>query len=131
MIIAALLLLSIVPHDLTHCQTVELSEVNHFYDLNGDKVFTQVIFWEWSRREARYQVVAWRLVKDKSQIPSQDFRDGGYVAVWWDGDVLRDVRAESMRETWLQYDPELLDREKHPKEWRRELSPVAGRKVCE
>jgi hypothetical protein len=55
------------------------------------------------------------------QLPQRDFRDGGYSSVWHDGDLLRDVHAESMRESWTQYDPELIEREFLPKERRKEL----------
>jgi hypothetical protein len=69
-------------------------------------------------------VRAWRLVKNPAQLPQRDWQDGGYVAVWHDGEVLRHVHAESMRETWTQYDPELIEREFLPKEQRRELRMV-------
>jgi hypothetical protein len=69
-------------------------------------------------------VRAWRLVKNPAQLPQRDWKDGGYLAVWQDGEVLRHVHGQSMRETWTQYDPELIEREYLPKEQRRELRMV-------
>ena len=105
-------------------ERVDLVEVNHFYDEQGRLVFDQTIFYDWSESHSRYMVRAWRLVKNPAQLPQRDWQDGGYVAVWHDGEVLRHVHAESMRETWTQYDPELIEREFLPKEQRRELRMV-------
>jgi hypothetical protein len=66
-------------------------------------------------------VLAWRLVKNDAQFPQRDWERGGYLSVWQDGDVLRQIRAAAIRETWTQYDPELVEREWLPKEMRREL----------
>lgn len=112
---------------------VDLIEVNHFFDEQGRLVFDQVIFYEWSQGDARYMVRAWRLVKSPQQLPQKDWRTGNYVAYWRDdgqgGNVLRRVESSAIRETWLQYDPELAEREILPKERRRELTPCrAGRK---
>jgi hypothetical protein len=105
-------------------------EVNHFYDEQGRLVFDQVIFYDWAPEHSRYNVRAWRLVKNPAQLPERDWRDGGYLAVWQDGEVLRRVRAASMRETWTQYDPELVEREYLPKERRRELRAVKVERVA-
>jgi hypothetical protein len=66
-------------------------------------------------------VRAWRLVKNSQQLPQRDWLAGGYSSAWMDGELLRHVRAQSVRETWLQYDPELVERDYLPKERRREL----------
>lgn len=112
----------ITPVDAVRYEPVDLIEVNHFYDEQGRLVFDQIIFYDWSPRASHYMVRAWRLVKSPAQLPQQDFRAGGYTAVWHDGEVLRHVRAESKRETWTQYDPELVEREFLPKERRKELN---------
>lgn len=75
-----------------------------------------------------FAVRAWRLVKHPSQRPTRDYKNGGYTAVWQDGEIMRRVNAPSMRETWTQYDPELFDREFLPKEQRRELRTVITEK---
>ena len=38
---------------------VDLIEVNHFYDEHGKLVFDQVIFYDWSALQSRYQVRDW------------------------------------------------------------------------
>ena len=100
---------------------VDLIEINHFYDEHGRLVFDQIIFYDWSASESHYQVRAWRLLKTPTQVPTRNWQKGDLVALWHDGDVLRKVRAETMRESWTQYDPELLERDFLPKDQRREL----------
>ena len=119
--------ISITPREDVAEDRVDLIEVNHFYDEHGKHVFDQLIYYDWSETDSRYQVRAWRLLKKKTQLPSRDWTHDDYVAVWQDGDVLRRVRAESVRESWTQYDPELAEREYLPKEKRRDLvRRVAG-----
>lgn len=107
--------------ELTLEDRADVAEVNHFYDEQGRLVFDQAIWWEWSPIHERHQCLAWRLIKSPSQLPVPDHERGGFAATWNDGEVIRTVRADSYRETWLQYDPELADREVLPKERRREL----------
>src|SRR4051812_20686862 len=95
---------------------VDLIELNHFYDEHGKLVFDQVIFYDWSWIENRYNVRAWRLVKNPNQLPQQDLENGGYRAFWQDGEYMRYISSKEIRETWTQYDPELIEREYLPKE---------------
>jgi hypothetical protein len=145
----ALLLLGIVPHDDVARESVDLAELNHFYDEHGRLVFDQVIFYDWGppytgpitddaqtrfvdesapepvkNENWRYQVRAWRLVKNPNLLPIRDWTTGGYRSIWQDGEQVRDIRAKSFRETWTQEDPELIERRFLPKEKRRELLPV-------
>lgn len=108
--------------------SVDLIELNHFYDEHGRLVFDQVIFYDWSHDESRYNVRAWRLVKSESQLPRRDWECGGYVVTWQDGEELRHIRSKATRETFTQYDPELLEREILAKESRRELTQHALRR---
>lgn len=107
-------------------ESVDLIEVNHFYDETGKLVFDQIIFYDWSAEHGRYHVRAWRLLKSDGQIPVRNWNKGGFVAVWHDGETLRVVRASSIRESWTQYDPELVEREYLPKEKRVDLIKMAG-----
>lgn len=100
---------------------VDLVELNHFYDEQGRHVFDQIIFYDWSGNRGRYNVRAWRLLKSADQVPHRDARTGAYTALWHDGHVLRKVQATTMRESWTQHDPELIERAFLPKEQRREL----------
>ena len=121
---ATFLALGIAPQDDVVRESVDLIELNHFYDEHGRLVFDQVIFYDWSAGEARYNVRAWRLVKNQAQLPQRDWRSGGYSAMWQDGEQIRYIHSKSIRETWTQYDPELVEREYLPKERRRELRTV-------
>jgi hypothetical protein len=109
------------PREDVAAESVDLIEVNHFYDDQGRLVFDQLLFYDWSHSDGRYQLRAWRMVKNNSQLPQRNWQSGGYSSVWQDGDVLRKVVAPATRESWTQYDPELTEREYLPKERRREL----------
>jgi hypothetical protein len=121
---ATVVALGIAPQEDVTRESVDLIELNHFYDEHGRLVFDQVIFYDWSAGEARYNVRAWRLVKNPSQLPQRDWSGGGYSAMWHDGEQIRHIRSKSIRETWTQYDPELVEREYLPKERRKELRAV-------
>ena len=114
----------IVPGGCVATDQVDLIEHNHFYDEQGRHVFDQLIFYEWSRHDARYQIRDWRLIKTPNQVPYRDVQRNLYVVSWHDGRHLREVRAKLIRETWTQYDPELVERSVLPKEQRRELSSL-------
>ena len=111
------LLLAILPASEPIVDRVDLIEVNHVYDGRGKHVFDQLIFWDWS--EDRYEVRAWRLLKTKGQWPEKRGQD--WVATMTDGERLREIRATIFRETWTQYDPEVWERDRTPKERRRGL----------
>jgi hypothetical protein len=107
--------------DVAH-DRVDLIEVNHFFDEQGQPVFDQIIFYDWSPQMGRYLVRAWRPLRTSAQIPQRDWEQRDYVAVWHDGTTFRKVRAATMRETWTQYDPELVGRAYLPREQRGELA---------
>jgi hypothetical protein len=110
-----------MPQDINVRDRVDLIEVNHFHDSEARLVFDQVIFYEWSPAKSRHQVQAWRLLKSPRQYPRRDYRVGDYVTRWTDGETDREVRAATIRETWTQHDPELLERAELAKEKRKEL----------
>jgi len=113
--------LALLPGEETVQDTVDLVEVNHYYDEKANHVFDQVIFYDWSDEEQRFQVRAWRLIKNSAQLPTRDWSFGGYQLTWHDGQYLRRVHAQAMQETWTQHDPEMRERSHLPKEYRREL----------
>jgi len=123
----AALLAATRPEDVMESH-VDVIEINHFYDDNGRLVFDQIIFYDWCNENCRYDVRAWRLIKSPSQMPTKNQKTGKYEAVWQDGDILRKVRCASVRETWTQYDPELLERDILPKDQRRELTKLLSSK---
>lgn len=112
----AYLLLAVIPQDFVARDSVERLELNHFYDDNGQLVFTQLIGWERNKR-CRF----WKMDKTQSLIPLPDRQHGGYCVTWIDGDLVRQVRAVSCGESWTQWDVELADREHLPQDQRRPL----------
>lgn len=104
--------------------TVDLVEVNHYHDARGEHVFDQLIFYDWSKQKRRFQVRAWRLIKTESQLPRRDHRRDVWLVRWHDDGVLREVTSASRRETWTQYDPELIEREFLAQDQRLDLSPA-------
>ena len=123
LVLATVLFCAVPVNDVAR-ESVDLIELNHFYDEHGRLVFDQIIFYDWSNEEARYNVRAWRLVKNPAQLPQRDWQRSGYAAIWQDGEQLRHIYSKSVRETWTQYDPELVEREYLPKERRKELQTV-------
>ena len=117
--------LSLNPVEEVVRDNVDLIEINHYYDEKGRLVFDQIIFYDWSHADSRFNVRDWRMLKRPAQIPRRDWRRNQFIAIWHDpldGDVLREVHADALRETWTQYDPELVERDYLPKEKRLKLS---------
>jgi hypothetical protein len=109
-------------------ERVDLIEVNHFHDDQGRPVFDQILFYDWSPSDQRYQIRDWRLLKNTNQIPLRSTKDGDYVAVWSDfksRDILRKTQAKLLRESWTQYDPELVERDFLPEGKRRKLQDAS------
>lgn len=120
MIPLILLLLTAAPpsHELT--DHVDIIELNHVVDANGCESFRQWIFWEWSHHRKRYDVVAWRIAKTPYVLRGNrlSFRDG---------EATRVIQAVSYRETWTRGDPEVIDRDWLPAEFRRGLGRQKNR----
>ncbi|MEM7557732.1 MAG: hypothetical protein AAF394_01290 [Planctomycetota bacterium] len=90
-------------------QTVDLIELNHYYDDLGRHSYDQVIFYEWSPDYARFHVIAWSLVeKNQTKKPRKDPHRGDYYSRWYDREakVHRTVRSKVFLETWSKTDPE-------------------------
>ena len=107
LIMAATSLVPQAPIVRDHVDTIEL---NHVYDLQGNHTLSQLIFWKQYGSSTRTYVVAWRLWKPGYPTPVQDIQQGGVALLFYDGETLRLVRAQSFRETWTQHDPEIADR---------------------
>jgi len=101
---------------------IDMFELNHYFNGDGVLVFDQLIFWRWDEGDGAFEVAAWRLVKSPHQLPRRDWRRGGYVVIWRDGKILREVRAPAMVEPWTQHDPEMDDRNRLPKRRRSGLA---------
>lgn len=118
------LLLSVSSSDTVLRDDVDLVEVNHYHDERGRPVFDQLIFYDWSEQRKRFHVRGWRLIKSDRQLPRRSYYADTYRIMWHDDGVLREVTAKSMRETWTQHDPELVEREYLPQDQRRDLKSI-------
>lgn len=111
---AALLVLSVLlPGDRVLSDRVSVIEINHVQCLwTGKETLCQVIYWRWWTDD-QHHVAEWRTL---ASCPHARFRrDGrGWVETRDDGPVRREIRADSLRETWTTHDPEVADRELLP-----------------
>lgn len=125
MLFVAAMLLGIIPQTDLVEDSVDVIELNKFYDGQGRHVFDQLIFYDWDEHSGQHQVRAWRMYKTSAQIPHYNERTGEYVLTWHDvqnGNCMRQVTTKSFRKTFTQYDPELIARKKLSIENRKELS---------
>lgn len=97
-------------------ERVDLIERNSYFDENGAALLDQALFYRWDAHAERYQVVAWRLIKGAANEPRPC--DDGYEVVWMEGGKHLRVSAPKYRETWTQYDPEMLERKHLPPDLR-------------
>lgn len=117
---ALALILGVLPQTPIAQDRVAVIELNHVYDFEGKYVLGQFVFYGWRGEELH--VRAWRLLKDHEQTrPRRDFVRGDWVLLWTDGNVLREVRAASYRESWTQHDRERTERDRLPMEDRHAL----------
>ena len=115
---AALLTASaFLPVDPFAHDSVDVIERNDVRDDIGD--FRQVIFW---RHDGdRDAVTDWRLDEG---IPPAERTQNGWRLRWFDGNVLREVRASTHWHSQANYDRETEDQEITPQGERRRLSRV-------
>jgi hypothetical protein len=91
---------------------VEAVEINHYHDANGNPVFSQLILRRWLRLStgSGHRVEDWRLIKSANPLTITSKR-GRKQIVFTDDGILRVIEVAKIRETWTQYDPEVVDRE--------------------
>lgn len=114
-----LVLLSVLPHETIARESCDRIEVNAMYDDRGLLVFDQLLFYDWQGE--RFQIRAWRMVKNANQLPRLNHATNRYECHWQDGEVERVITAPVVMRTQTQFDPELTERSYLPKELRREL----------
>jgi hypothetical protein len=88
---------------------VDLVEVNHFFDSDGNFVLDQVIYYNWSTDDTRFHVADYRLFKSPLQNPIREIGTN-HFSVWQDGSILRCIQSDGFAETWTQNDPEHRER---------------------
>lgn len=102
-------------HDRKIEESVDMIELNHFYDPCGRHIYDQVIFYHLAPETSAYRVRAWCLVDDRetlSRRPSRDVARGQVRVEWYDGEhkVVRHLTSRIYRESWTQVDPERMDK---------------------
>lgn len=98
---------------------VDLIELNHFCDKCGRLVFEQVIFYERTPTNGKFQVRAWCMVEDHKDLtrrPVKNEQTGLYQVDWYDSDkkLQRKITSRLYRESWTQVDPEVANKKVHP-----------------
>jgi len=117
------------------------AEINHCYDENGALVLDQLLFWDWDHQCRGEVCEAWVLIKRRRE-PTEEEKQAWmrksefpFVAEWkglvprrapdgWvfdftNRDVYYRVTVKTWRETWTQYDPEVVNRGFVPKKQRK------------
>lgn len=113
------LLLSILPQP-SGCIDVECSyvEVNHFYDNDGKKVFSQLILWndgQFGPQVIDYKMLSRGRFSNEDDFKIVDYTDRNPLLIVEHSSLIFRVRCGSIQETWTQFDPELVNREVYPK----------------
>lgn len=119
-----LLAISIVPQSDMPTDRVDVIELNHFYTGEGKLIFSQWIFLDWNDYKSRHDVVDWSICRcsaKKAPGAVVATKEGWRLMCWHNG-ILRCIYASQFREIHTQYDREVDEREKLPKEKRRGLS---------
>jgi hypothetical protein len=96
-------------------ESIDMIELNHFYDPCGRHIYDQVIFYHLAPETGKYRVRAWCLVEDRetlSRRPVKDAATGCVRVEWYDGEhkVVRHLVSRIYRESWTQVDPERMDK---------------------
>lgn len=92
-------------------------ELNSYFGSDGVRNLSQLIWWDWHMGRQEYGVVAWMMAKHDNHRPTR--HRNGWRTIYWTGQGMFVITAASRRITWTQYDPEILDRAKTPREGRR------------
>ena len=114
-----------VPIAFSTHEHVDAIELNHFHDQRGHLVYDQVIFWERTPVNGRFQVRAWCLVDDRETMNRRPIQnDNGLYECFMVASserLTRRIVSRVFRESWTQTDPEREDKKRHPESLRIEL----------
>ena len=105
--------------DNTLRESTDLIELNHHYDLRGEVIFDQIIFWERLPETGKFRVRAWTLTdydnKNKRLALEINNSDNIYTVTYFDIDekANRRITSRIFRESWTQKDPEREDKKIH------------------
>ena len=74
---------------------VDMVEINHYHNEWGQEIFSQVIWWEWSKWENDFVVVDWRLLTDAYEAD-----DGHRAATMKEIDRMSELVPLRERSSW-------------------------------
>lgn len=100
----------------------DLIELNHVYDSNGKHILDQYIGWQCV--DGKFRCEFW-CFQNRFTFPTRDLARGGWLMVGrktTEGVRPRLVRSRHFHETWLQFDPEVENRDVFPQSKRRGLA---------
>ena len=124
-LLAAWMLLLVPGRPIVVRDHVDLMELNRVYNAQGEVTMFQVIFWNWSPREKRYEVVAFHVITEPQNtvLAAKTRRSRVFSYSWYSqqSGVFRVVTAKAFFESHTKYDPEMKDRAVWPLELRRGL----------
>lgn len=93
----------------------DIAEVNHVYELSGQYRFTQILAWDWNRITDQYNCAGWKIApRDEIRVTPH----ARHTTVSGDGTT---IHGRRYRETWYQWEAEVLDRDRWPESRRRGL----------
>lgn len=135
----AAILLTLIPHTDVQSDDIDVLELNHYYDGQGQAIFSQFIFWDWNPNLGTHTVRAWTMANTRKNPQGNLVCKGntplisggpiptaaGWVLRYTDrstNHTPRRITARAYRETWTQFDPEVRDQERLAKQDRRPLS---------
>ena len=127
----SLLLLIVIGISLPSCPTIvdefDLVEVNHYVGDQDKIVFDQLILWDWSRLDRRFNAHYWTMMHDgwdDQRMPRRDYKKDRWVIQYVDHDIERVIYCKWFRESWTRVDPERENRILFQEMWRRGLSTI-------
>jgi hypothetical protein len=91
----------------------DVLEISHYYDDNGKPLLTQLIAWSWSDATGRHEIREWKIVGGFRDYPRQT--PDGWIAHWSQNRI---ARAKAFKESWWNFDIELIERQSTPREQR-------------
>ena len=92
---------------------VERVELNHVYDANCEHSFDQLILRRWQRLTAGdgHYVTDWQTITEENRLVIRPLDDLTLITWNHEGEDYA-ILTLRVRETWTQFDPEVLDRKK-------------------
>lgn len=111
---------------------VDMIELNHYFNGKAQHVYSQVIFYERLAANGHFHVRGWALIEMReslNRLPQYDPIADKVVVdmITSDGKYTR-LESRLFKETWTQYDPERLDKDKLPEQYRLRLAVESVRK---